>query len=550
MKAKVFPVLIMSVLFTAIGLVCGWYGAARALGGSAAHDVRGATDEHGAAADQAHAGALILSAETLANMGVRVTEAALTDYSRCQPITAVVAPTPRATQGVYAPVAGRVQSIDAEFGAVVAGGDVVVTLVRTPLARAALVLTEEVIKPVSENLHGSVNNFHRATIAVDVLEAETKRLEQFASSEDGIPLLPKSEILKVRYELMHAERELVIARHELERHGLSEEQLVQVEEGRIPMINSAVWRGALEHNGFWTPLAQEVYSALPERLQSLSWTVATLGELVAGNLLDRSFVEWLGEDPHVADFFLEIGGMLQRGHSFADIRELYSLGALEPVVRIKAPGAAPDWDVSDLLVKPGQPVGAGDQLLLLENPRALIVRAEPTSSEIEIMIEAMTAGVAMAASPLTTGAGPELDGLTIRRIYSVEGGMGTVADIPVVNRPLIARKGSQKETFRSWELRQGQRYTVRVPIDVYEQVYVFPVDAVIDDGPDKVVFLKSGDSFTKIKVEVLYQDHEVVVIPGSADFFPGNPIVTSGTLALGLANETGPAADDGHGHAH
>ena len=38
MNTKVFSVLIMSVLFTAIGLVCGWYGAARTLGGAAAHD--------------------------------------------------------------------------------------------------------------------------------------------------------------------------------------------------------------------------------------------------------------------------------------------------------------------------------------------------------------------------------------------------------------------------------------------------------------------------------------------------------------------------------
>jgi len=550
MNGKVFPVLIMSILFTSIGLVCGWYGAARALGGSAAQGVHGGADDHGAADDQAHVGAPTLSAQTLANMGVRVTEAALTDYSRHQPITAVVAPTPRATQGVYAPVAGRVQSIDAEFGAVVAGGDVLVTLVRTPLARAALVLTEGVIKPVSENLHGSVNNFHRATIAVDVLEAEMERLEQFASSEDGIPLLPKSEVLKVRYELMHAERELAIARHELERHGLSDAQMVQVEAGQIPMVNFAVWRGALEHNGFWTPLAQEAYSALPEGLQELSWTVATLGELVAGNLLDRPFVDWLVDDPHVADFFLEIGGMLQRGHSLADIRELYSIGALEPVVRITAPASVPDWDVSDLLVKPGQPVAAGEQLLLLANPRALILRAEPTSSEIEIMVENMTSGASMTASPLTAGAGPELEGIAIRRIYSVENGRGTVADIPVVNRPLKSRKKAGEKTFRSWELRQGQRYTVRVPIDVFEQVYVFPTGAVIDDGPDKVVFLKSGDSFTKIGVEVLYQDHEVVVIPRTADFFPGNPIVTSGTLALGLALQTGPSADAGHGHAH
>lgn len=546
MNTKVFPVLIMSVLFTAIGLVCGWYGAARALGGSAAHD------DHGAPADQVDAGVPTLSAVTLANMGVRVTEAALTDYSRCQPITAVVATTQRATQGVYAPVAGRVQSIEAEFGAVVAGGDVVVTIVRTSLARAALVLTEDVLKPVSENLHESVNSFHRATIAVDVLEEETKRLEQFSSSEDGIPLLPKSEILKVRYELMHAERELAIARHELERHGLDDEQLRQVEEGAIPAIDADVWRGALEHNGFWTPLAQQIYSALPERLQGLSWTVATIGELVAGDLVEPRLVEWIRSEEQAARLFLEIGGLLQRGHNLADIEELFTLGAFEPVVKVKAPSAAPDWDVCDLLVKPGQSVSAGEQLLTLENPRELYLRAEPTSGEIETVIQAMTTGAVMTATPLTPGAGPELEGIAIRRIYAVDGGAGTVADVPVINRPLVSRTDSGKGTFRSWELRRGQRYALRVPVDVFKQVYVFPTGAVVDDGPDRIVFLKSGDSFTRIGVEVLYEDHEVVVIPASAGFFPGNPIVTKGAFALGLALQAeGPSASSGHeGHSH
>ena len=91
-----------------------------------------------------------------------------------------------------------------------------------------------------------------------------------------------------------------------------------------------------------------------------------------------------------------------------------------------------------------------------------------------------------------------------------------------------------------------------MPERVLENVYVFPAGAVTDDGPDQVVFLQSGDSFTPIPVEVLHRDHEVVVLPGDSPIFPGNPIVVSGAFPLSLALHAKGGGDDsaGHGHSH
>jgi len=148
MKSKVVFILIMSLLFTAIGIVCGWYGASRSLG-PASHGAELESEPDGQAGDSAP----ILSQEAMKNMGVRVTPAKLSSFSRHQQVSAVVAAAPGAKQGVYAPAAGRIRSVAAGFGAVVRSNDVLVTLVRDPLTLATLELTGDVLKPVSENLH-------------------------------------------------------------------------------------------------------------------------------------------------------------------------------------------------------------------------------------------------------------------------------------------------------------------------------------------------------------------------------------------------------------
>ncbi len=546
MKTKVVLFLILSVLFTAIGLVCGWYGASHTGGGS----------DHGAAPQDAAdtsagAHAPALSETTLKNMGVRVAPAKLTSYSRHHSVSAIVAPSPGARQGVYAPSAGRVRSVETAFGAMVESGEILVTLVRAPLPRATLELTGDVLKPVSENLHETLASLQRATMSVEILKSELKRLDEFSGSEETIPILPQKEIIQLRYELIKAERELSIVEHELERHGLDVDQMREVAHGNVPPVDSEVWLGALQHNGFWSPLAREIHAALPEKVRKSCWAVATIAELTAGDLADRSLQEWLASDEKAGLRFLEIGGLLQRGHSLANIRELHELGALDPVMRIRAPETAADWDVREILVRPGQWVEEGEELLCLDNPRCLHLRAEPTQGETKTVLDAMQAKVTMDARPIIPDASPILSGLAIRRVFHSETESGTAAYVTFDNTPLFSSEDGSGRTFRTWSLREGQRYELLVPTLQYDKVYVFPGNAVVDDGPDKVLFLKSGDSFRKIPVEILYHDHEVVVLPASSDIFPGNPIVTHGALALSLALDSGGSdPTGGHGHAH
>lgn len=540
--SRFIPVMLMSVAFTAVGLVCGFMAGGNGIvAGEPAH----AGDAGDDAKDEAEP---VLSAVTLKNLGVRVGRAKLTSFSRYLAIPAEVTSTPLTRQTVFAPVAGRVRTVDAGFGQMVPRGQVVASLIRDPLPRAELALTRHVIEPASETLHATMAGYRKAVVAVEIQEAELKRLESFTKGEER-PIIPGSQLIQVRYALKRAERELSSLRHKLLLHGLSPQQIEDVEDGDFPTIDAQICLGALKHNGFWTALAEAIYAEIPARLRALPWTVATIGEIVGGGFVGQDFVDWLRKEKGAARHILEIGGLVQRGHSLADIQSHFALGAFDTVVRVKAPALAEDWDVEALLVKPGQHVDEGQPLMTLKNARELTLRVEPSGGEVTVLLDALQSGARVAARSLVPGAAPPLDGLHILKVTYPESGRA-VAYVPAQNIPLITRMDDAGRAFRSWRLGEGQRYMLRVPTEVMDRVYVLPIGAVTEDGPDKVVFLKSGDHFHPVQVEVRYQDDEVAVIPGTADFFPGNPIVTHGAFALGLALKAAGGGGGGHGHDH
>ena len=93
--------------------------------------------------------------------------------------------------------------------------------------------------------------------------------------------------------------------------------------------------------------------------------MATIGEIVAGGFVGRELAEWLRQEKAATAHFLEIGGLLQRGHSLEAVRNYFALGAFDAVVKVKAPSLAADWDVESLLVKPGERVTEGQPTIYL-----------------------------------------------------------------------------------------------------------------------------------------------------------------------------------------
>ena len=107
--------------------------------------------------------------------------------------------------------------------------------------------------------------------------------------------------------------------------------------------------------------------------------------------------------------------------------------------------------------------------------------------------------------------------------------------------------------FRTWKLRPGQRFLLRVPIQSFRGAYVLPSDAVVEEGADRIVFVKDGDGVKPAKVVVLWQDRDVVVLDSKhSELFPGDEVAQHNAFPLRLALKAGSGeAEGGHaGHNH
>ncbi len=553
MSNRRWEVLVWAGVFTVLGLGCGWF-AARQTGTPVAP---GAAGGGGTQAPPK------LPPATLKNLGVSVGPVQPTTFVKHREVPAVVAATPFTQQPVYAPIGGRVLEVKARPGLLVTASTTVVTLVRDPIPRPSLTLTGNILRPATEEIHRSVVELRKGREEVRIARTELLRVEKFTAKVAGqeYPVLPRQQAINLRYQLSRAQKAYEQAGLELREHGFSTEQIAQVAGGgSIPRLSEASWKRALERNGLWPELAEELYQSLPPAVRKLPWAIATVGELTAGGLGGPDLTRWLKTDPKAGEHFLELGSMLQRGHSLADLKRLYRLNALGAIVEVVAPevdGGA-DWDVQAIHVKPGARVETGDPLLTLLNPRRMYLKTEPVGGEIRDLLRVISDAAPCTARPLVPGSGPELKDLTIAFITGGDPADrsqrtgASVAYVDVDNRPL-ATSGSGTQKRRSWALRSGMKYVLRIPTQKLDKVYVLPSDAVTDDGPHQVVFLQDGDSFRSVQVEIGYRDHEVVVIPINKHtaIFPGNPVVLRGAFALGLAlNTKGAQLDAHHGHKH
>jgi multidrug efflux pump subunit AcrA (membrane-fusion protein) len=525
-------------LLVVIGIASGWFAARQ-----------GQTTE---AEDEAAATAAVLSEQALKNLGVRVGEAELTDFMRYTTVQAAVVDPPLNTQPVVAPLGGIVTEIFVRPGQVAAAGSRLVCALREPIPRPELSLTSDILTPVSENLHEAVAKLRTANSQLKIATTELERVREFTSTgtTDGLPLLPRKTEIDLKYALARAEQETANARRELERHGLSGAEIDSVANGAIPPGNLRLWRRALENNGLWGKPEDAILGALPERARGLPWSIAAIGELAAAGLSTDELAKALQEAPALAEHFVEAAALLLQGNSVPRVRLLSESGALEPVMKLNAPASGvPDWDVAEILVRPGQRVEAGETLVLLHSPRVMWLHLEPVGEEIRHVLDALESNAPLRAVPLLTGSGPTLDNLRLDRM-DTRGEMearGAVAYVVCKNEPVAAADSDA----RSWRLRIGLRYLVRVPIERLEQRFVLPAGAVAERGPEKFVFLQDGSTFRAVPVHVEYEDDEVVVVANDGSLFPGDPVVTSGAFALALALQTDTAAADPHaGHDH
>lgn len=560
-SAKRWDILICSAICIVLGVAAGGIAfrghAEKSEAPSAnAHAVHGEQDGH--AGHTHEEDRPTLSPKTLKNLGVEIAEIKAGTFFRKHDVPAVIAETPASDQPVYAPIGGRVQEIMIGQGTVVEAGETLVTLIRDPIPRPTLGLTQEVLNPAKEEIHQTVIELRKAREEIRINETELARIQKYTNKgKDGdLPILPTKTLIDLRYQLTRARKTHELSRMLLTNHGFNNAQIDLLMKGEaVPRLDHEIWRRALSKNGLWPGQAQSLHGTLDPKISAKPWVVATIAELTAADLNSDELIQWLKQDTSAQARFLEIASMLQQGHSVADLKRLHKMNAFDPIVKVSVPDnrSVPDYDVHEIMVKRGAKVEAGAALLILSNPRKLYLKTESVGGEKTDVLRAVEKGLHCDATPLVKGSGPTLSDLHVCFVTNARNASGTVGFIEVRNAMLAEHKDEDGRRHRTWKLRPGLKYTLRIPSQKLKNVYVLPSDAVTEDGPNKVVFVQDGDSFRTVVVEIAYQDHEFAVIPINkrTTLFPGDPVVVRGAFPLGLALKGGTHEVDPHaGHSH
>lgn len=491
-----------------------------------------------------------ISEQALQNMGVKIKAVDSSNFTVYKPVPAVIKENPLNEQPVFAPFGGRIKSIESSIGEFKKEGAVLISLYRDAIKRPELKMVEGILSPASEEFHEAVSTLRQNLTASRVLKQELARLEKFQKDANALALVPQKDLINLKYEIDKAERSVENSRKKLELHGLKAEDIELAQQGVYKADLIKIWKNALKANNIWSKNADLLLASLNGNASGNRWVIASIGELVAEDLLSKELIEWFNKDKEAGSHLLEVASLLQDGRTISDLKALHDQGAFKEIIQIKAPVNSSGWDVENLLVKVGQKVSAGEKLLTLTDQSNIYLVSHPQASEVKDIISAVQSDAKMKAKPLSAGTGPVLENLQIDTIRGAKDGKEEV--LILTQNSVLKERIKDKHKFRSWSLRDGQKYILEVPVIELENVIVLPLAAVIKHGPDQVVFVQENDEFIRRRVIVTYQNNDVAVIGGGSELLPEENMVISGAFALQLALIAGtPEAVDPHaGHNH
>ncbi|MFQ5731635.1 MAG: secretion protein HlyD, partial [Planctomycetaceae bacterium] len=204
----------------------------------------------------------------------------------------------------------------------------------------------------------------------------------------------------------------------------------------------------------------------------------------------------------------------------------------------------------------GESIKAGKTLCILADYQELHIAGRAFEHDAKAIVDVANARPRRTVTAMTDaadGTQKEITGLSIVHIEN---------QIDVVSRALhfhaalpnrivsnIERGGRR---YVTWKYRPGQRMQLRVPVEIFNNVIVLPVDAVAQEGPEFYVFVENGKEFKKQPVAVKYRDQFEVVIEHDGSIFPPQRIALNGAhqLLMAIKNQAGGGADPHAGHNH
>ena len=495
---------------------------------------------------------LVIGEEAIKNMGAEIKALNSSDFTIYKRIPARVVNVPTNKNTLYSPWGGIISKIDATLSEWKSTEDIVVEITRDPLPRMTMAATDTILKVSAEDYHEALMSWRKTRSKLSTLKQEQDRLNKIVKSvSEDLPLVPKKDLIKLKYDIIVTEEELEALEHKLILHGLGEDQVHKLKdfsEGHqviTPGVN--FWINALKANGLWKEEQANFLKILPEKLRSRRWTVQCIAELFSGDYLSQEELDEFKKDKTLLENFSATAALIQKGYTLRQLKELAAGGFYNDTIKLKVPVAS---CIEEIKVRPGQKVERGAALIDLHSPENMIFELEARGSEKVDLRIAVSSNRPLVLNPVTENSSAVYKDLNILSILTSEEDGLIKALVPVKNKTIADRKVNERR-YLSWDLVEGTRYYANIPVKQLKEVFVLPAQAVLDSGPDKVILVREGDNFTERKVVILHRDNQVAVLSKDSDFIPGEPVVFKNAFEVLQAVQSGSRQPvDAHGHSH
>ncbi|MCA9060712.1 MAG: efflux RND transporter periplasmic adaptor subunit [Planctomycetaceae bacterium] len=469
-------------------------------GEHAGHDDHDSTHDghdHGDHADASAADTIELSAQARQNLGLSretVRPVVRADFRRSITIPAVMAEQPGRTRiHVAAPMTGVVTHVHAVEGETVLPGSLLFE-----------------IRLTHEDLVQAQVDFLKTLGELDVELREIARLKSLIAQNVAIT---ERSLLEREYSRDKLQADLQAQRESLRLHGLSERQVEQVaQERRLLRDLRVVAPGPDTHDH-------------PDELQLSQRTALPVS---------------LRQPPSASP----VNDEHRHDHAHDDTNHSSDSADTDLLLTVRS-----------LNVVKGQAVSSGQALCELADYRQLFIEALAFEHDAQAVlacleqgwpVEAVVEGIDGQSQRMTdlnvVYVSPDVDpeSRTLRFFLGLE------------NSIVRDTTDSQGRRFVVWNLRPGQRLSVRMPVEEWKKQIVLPANAVVRDGAEFFVFRSEKTHFDRVPVHVRFHDRSDVVISDDGKLRPGDLIAMQSAhqLLMALKAKSGAVADPHAGHNH
>jgi len=239
--------------------------------------------------------------------------------------------------------------------------------------------------------------------------------------------------------------------------------------------------------------------------------------------------------------------LVLHGLTFKQVTNIEVSGKLLKYMTVNAPAEV--YEIASFEVSTGQQVEVGDTLCMVADYANLYIEGKAFEEDAAALNKA-----AISEWPVTMMVyDMEVSGLELIYVANEIDEVSRVLRFYVA-LPNVKVFDQYKEWHRfiAWLYRPGQRVMLRVPTERWGGCIVLPADAIIKEGPVRIVYVQNGNSFEPHEVRVLYADQFDTVIERDGSLFPGDMVVTSGAYQIHLAmkNRDTNQLDPHAGHNH